>query len=84
MALFGRNYNDVQVGGDFKALPGGGYICRILSAKMTTNNKGLPMIEVAIDISDGEYAQYFHKLYRDRIARLSMRMVTQKRTSSHL
>lgn len=69
MALFGKNYNDVQVGGEFKPLPGGGYICRILSAKMSKNSNDLPMIEVAIDISDGEYAQYFHKLYRDRIGR---------------
>lgn len=69
MALFGKNYNDVQVGGEFKPLPSGGYICRILSAKMSKNSNDLPMIEVAIDISDGEYAQYFHKLYRDRIGR---------------
>lgn len=69
MALFGKNYNDVQVGGEFKPLPGGGYICRILSAKMSKNSNDLPMIEVAVDISDGEYAQYFHKLYRDRIGR---------------
>lgn len=69
MALFGKNYNDVQVGGEFKPLPSGGYICRILSAKMSKSSNDLPMIEVAIDISDGEYAQYFHKLYRDRIGR---------------
>ena len=68
MALFGKNYNDVQVGGEFKVLPGGGYICRILSAKMGVNSDGLPMIEVAIDISDGEYAQYFHNLYRSRMS----------------
>lgn len=69
MALFGKNYDEVQVGGEFKALPGGGYVCRIRKAQMTTNGNGLPMIEVMVDIAEGDYAQYFGKLYRDRIGR---------------
>lgn len=68
MALFGKDFNDVQVG-EFKALPGGGYVCRIRKAQMTTNSNGLPMIEVMVDIAEGEYAQYFSKLYRDRMSR---------------
>lgn len=67
MALFGADYNQVQVGGDFKALPGGGYIVRIINAKMGETRDGLPRIEVMIDISDGEYAQYFNDQYRSRL-----------------
>lgn len=69
MALFGKNYDEVQVGGEFTALPGGGYVCRIRKAQMTKNSNGLPMIEVMVDIAEGDYAQYFNKLYRDRIGR---------------
>ena len=69
MALFGKDYDSVQVGGEFKALPAGGYVCRVLKAQMTTNNSGLPMIEVMIDIIDGEYTQYFSNLYRERMSR---------------
>lgn len=69
MALFGADYDQVQVGGDFTALPGGGYVCRIKKAQMTTNSNNLPMVEVMIDICEGEFKDYFGKLYRDRIAR---------------
>lgn len=68
MALFGRNYNDVQVGGEFKALPGGGYVCTIKKAQMTTNRDGLPMIEVAVDITEGNFKGYFLELYRSRMS----------------
>ncbi len=69
MALFGTDYDQVQVGGDFTALPGGGYVCRIKKAQMTTNSNSLPMVEVMIDVAEGEFKDYFGKLYRDRIAR---------------
>ena len=55
MALFGKDYDSVQVGGDFKTLPAGGYVCRILRAKQSVNSNGLPMVEAMIDIIDGEY-----------------------------
>lgn len=69
MGFFGKDYDSVQVAGEFKALPAGGYVCRIVQAKAAVNNEGLPMVEAAIDIIDGEYTQYFSKLFRDRMMR---------------
>lgn len=63
--LFGKDYEEVNVGGGgMKALPPGGYVCRVLKAKLTkTKDKQLPMVEAIIDIIDGEYEQYFSKKY---------------------
>ena len=69
MALFGKDYDNVKIGGEFTALPANGYVCVVKKARMTTNSNGLPMIEVPIDISEGEYAQYFTNLFRDRMSR---------------
>ena len=67
MALFGKDYDSVQVGGEFQALPGGGYVVYIKKAQMTTNSNNLPMIEVMVDIAEGDYKGYFGDLYRSRI-----------------
>lgn len=65
MSLFGKDYDQVSVGGDYIALPAGGYICRILQARLTeSKTSGLPMVEALIDIIDGEYTGYFTKKYQ--------------------
>ena len=69
MALFGRDYDSVQVGGDFKPLPAGGYICRIIGARITSNSNGLPMVEAAFDIVEGEYSNYFSKKHQENLKR---------------
>lgn len=69
MSLFGKDFNEIKVGGDFRSLPGGGYVVGIRKAKMTTNSNGLPMVEVMIDIAEGDYKGYFHGLFQDRIGR---------------
>lgn len=67
--LFGTDYDSVKIGGDFKALPAGGYVMRIKNAKLTTNSSELPMVVAIADIAEGEYKGYFHKLYRERMER---------------
>ena len=67
--LFGKDFNEVKIGGDFTPLPGGGYVCRIRKAQMTTNGNNLPMVEVMIDIAEGEFKGYFNGLYQDRIGK---------------
>ena len=57
-SLFGTDYDSVQVGGS-RSLPAGGYICRIIKARLTQSSNGLPMVEALFDICDGEYANYF-------------------------
>ena len=66
MALFGKDFDNVQVGSEFRPLPAGGYVCRVLKAQMVNNSIGLPMVEVMVDIIDGEYTQYFSNLFRNR------------------
>lgn len=61
------DYDSVRTG-DFKILPAGGYICRIMKAEETTSKKGQPMLKVAFDICDGEYTGYFMDQFRDRKA----------------
>ena len=60
MALFGKNYDSVVVG-EYQALPSGGYVCRIRKAQMTNNSNGLPMVEVMIDIAEGEFDKLYHE-----------------------
>ena len=69
MALFASDYDKVKVGGEFRGLPSGGYVCIVKKAQMSTNRDGLPMIEVRVDIFEGEYKNYFSDLYKDRIGR---------------
>ena len=60
--LFGKDYDSVQIG-ESKALPSGGYICRIIRAQITTSSNHLPMVEALIDICDGEYSNYFSRKF---------------------
>lgn len=68
MALFGKDYDSVKVGGEFTALPGGGYVVYIKKAQMVNNSSGLPMIEAMVDIAEGDFKGYFGDLYRSRMA----------------
>lgn len=51
---------------DFKPLPKGGYICRIIMAEETQSSTGKPMLHIAFDIIEGEYTNYFMNLYQTR------------------
>ena len=51
---------------DFKALPKGGYICRIIKAEETQSSTGKPMLHIAFDIVEGEYKGYFMNLFQTR------------------
>ena len=63
------DYDSVKAGGDFKVLPAGGYICRIIKAEETTSKNGnKPMLKVAFDIADGEYNGYFMDQFQGRRA----------------
>lgn len=62
-----KDYGDVRVG-EYRILPAGGYICRILKAEETTSSTGRDMLKVAFDICDGEYSNYFTDQFRDRKA----------------
>ena len=61
-----NNWKDVRpVGGEGRSLPAGGYVCRIVSANEEINQNGNPMLVIALDIAEGEYAGYFQEKYRN-------------------
>lgn len=63
MSLFGKGYSP-QEGGGSRKLPAGGYICRIMNAKIEiAKSSGLPMVVIQFDICDGEYSNFFHEKY---------------------
>lgn len=60
-----KDYDSVSVG-NFRTLPADGYICRIIKAEETESSQGKPMLKIAFDICDGEYANYFMDLFQSR------------------
>lgn len=63
-----KDYNDTPAFGqsEFKALPKGGYICRIIMAEETKSSTGKPMLHIAFDIVEGDFKGYFMNLYQTR------------------
>lgn len=63
-----NDYNEVSGfgQGDFKTLPKGGYICRIIVAEAKKSGTGKDMLHIAFDIVEGEYTGYFMNLYQQR------------------
>lgn len=61
------DYDDVKVG-DYKVLPAGGYVCKILKAEETKSAKGKDMLKIAFDICEGEFADYFRDQFNGRKA----------------
>lgn len=64
----GNDYDTVTGFGqsDFKPLPKGGYICRIIKAEEMIGSNGTHLLHIAFDISEGEYKDYFSNLYQSR------------------
>lgn len=51
---------------EFKPLPKGGYICRIIKAEETQSSTGKQMLHIAFDIIEGDYTGYFMNLFQAR------------------
>lgn len=64
----GSDYDNTSAFGqsEFKVLPKGGYICRILQAEEMEDKNHNPMIHMAFDIIDGEFTGHFMELYKAR------------------
>lgn len=61
-----NNWNNIEAKGmeDFKALPIGAYECVIKIARVNHNEEsGKNTFKVGVDISDGDYKEYFQKRY---------------------
>jgi hypothetical protein len=59
-----KDYGQAQaMTGEFESLPAGGYVCRIMGARETNSRMGKPMLEMQLDICEGENTGFFQKLY---------------------
>lgn len=67
------NYNEkeyenaIAFTGEYPRLPAGGYICKILGAKVEKSKKGNDMLVLALDICEGDYKDFFTKQYEERV-----------------
>ena len=58
-----KDYDSVIIG-DYRILPAGGYICRIIKAEETQSRSGKDMLKIAFDICDGEFNGYFMEQFQ--------------------
>lgn len=62
-SLFGKGFEAIESTSSRK-LPAGGYICKIMNAKVeNAKSSGLPMVVIQFDICEGEYNNFFHEKY---------------------
>lgn len=60
-----KDFDKVQAYGDFKTLPEGGYVCKIMEVKETQSKAGREMITISLDIAEGEYTGFFAERWRN-------------------
>lgn len=58
-----NNYDNVKAYSEFEPLPVGGYVCKIMSVEETKSKTGKDMLKISLDIAEGEYKDYFSKLW---------------------
>lgn len=63
-----QGYDEAQaaMGGSFPRLPRGYYVCKVISVKVGPNSKGAEMMSIGMDISRGEYKEFFKQQYDRR------------------
>lgn len=59
-----RNYDNTQAYGDYEPLPPGGYECTVCKVEEVKSKKGKEMLNIWLDISRGEYRNYFKDAYK--------------------
>lgn len=59
-----RDYDKVQTYGDFKRLPKGGYIVKVLGVNVGRWDDRRSYIKLGCDIAEGEYKDFFAKAYK--------------------
>ncbi len=52
------------VTGERQELPAGGHVLKIMGAKETLSKKQKPMLELLLDVAEGEHKDFFMKAYR--------------------
>lgn len=67
-----NDWDKVQEFGEYKSLPAGAYVCKIIGAEEVSTKEGKPMLRIALDIVEGEFSDYFRKQF-DADARANKR-----------
>lgn len=58
-----NDYENVKAYGEFEDLKPGGHVCRIMKVEETKSKSGKPMLNIYLDIAEGEQAGYFRARY---------------------
>ena len=60
-----NDWDDIQESevGESKTLPADGYVTKILGVRITTSRAGNEMIELMIDIAEGDFVDFFKQKY---------------------
>lgn len=59
-----NDYDNVQAYGEFTPLKLGGHICKIMQVKETKSKAGKEMLEISLDIAEGEQKDYYAQQYK--------------------
>lgn len=59
-----NDYDNVQAYGEFTPLKLGGHICKIMQVKETKSKAGKDMLEISLDIAEGDQKDYFAQQYK--------------------
>lgn len=59
-----NNYDQTQAPGEFNPIKPGGYACKIMQVEEMKSKSGLDMLKISIDVADGEFKDYYAKLYK--------------------
>lgn len=58
------SYDTTQAPGEFNPIKPGGYACKIMEVVEMKSKSGLDMLKISIDVTDGEFKDYYAKLYK--------------------
>ncbi|WFR56413.1 hypothetical protein QA584_22795 [Anaerocolumna sp. AGMB13025] len=59
-----NDYDNVQAYGEFTPIKLGGHICKIMQVKETISSTGKDMLEISLDIAEGDQKDYYAQQYK--------------------
>ena len=59
-----KDFDTAKATGEFKPLPAGGYVCKIIGVDEAMSKTGKKMLKIALDIAEGEEAGRFMDAYK--------------------
>lgn len=60
-----NGYDNAPILGEYKPLPAGGYVCRIMQVEEGQSKSGNDMITISLDIYEGDFADYYALQYKN-------------------